>query len=128
MATDMKRVFRQLLTLLVIVVLPVGVGYFVKKQTRKRREAGYQSTLYSYSRVLKPSMTRKEVGDYLRAKRLEFRQMCCVDTKEFRKIPWGDSVKIGEQDAPWYCSSTDGYLAFQFTNGAQFKEGDVASR
>jgi hypothetical protein len=68
-------------------------------------------------------MTRKEVEDYLRAKKLEFRQMCCVDTKEFRKIPWDDLVKIGEEDAPWYCSSTDVYLAFQFTKGAQFKEG-----
>jgi hypothetical protein len=68
-------------------------------------------------------MTRKEVEDYLRAKKLEFRQMCCVDTKEFRTIPCADLVRIGEEDAAWYCSSTDVYLACQFTNGGQFKEG-----
>jgi hypothetical protein len=100
MLTEMKRVFGQLLILLVIVLLAVGVRYVVKKQTRNRREAGYQSTLYSYSQVLKPGMTRKEVEDFLRAKKLEFRQMCCVDTKELRKIPWDDLVKIGAEDAP----------------------------
>ena len=97
----MKRVFRQLLILLVIVGLAVGVRYVAKKQTRKRREAGYQSTLYSYWQVLKPGMTRKEVEDHLRAKKLEFRQMCCVDSKEFRTIRWADLVRIGEEDAPW---------------------------
>jgi hypothetical protein len=97
MITEMKRIFRRLLILLVMVLLAVGVRYFVKKQTRRRREASYQSTLYLYSQVLKPGITRKEVEDYLRAKKLEFRQMCCAHNKEFRKIPWDDLVKIGEE-------------------------------
>src|ERR1700747_2686675 len=65
-----KRVFRQLLILLVIVLLAVAVR--------------------SIRRFSKPGMARIEVEDYLRAKKLEFRQMCCVDAKEFRKIPWDD--------------------------------------
>jgi hypothetical protein len=52
-----------------------GVRYAWKKRAQLQREAGYQSTLRSYSEVLKPGMTRKEMEDYLRAKKIGFRQM-----------------------------------------------------
>ena len=83
----------------------------------------YQSALHSYAQVLKPGMTRKEVEDYLRANKLEFRQTCCVDMKEYKKGSWDDLVKIGEEDAPWFCNYTAVYVGFQFSGHGQFEGG-----
>ncbi len=93
----------------------IGIRLEWKKQAREKREIGYQSALRSYSQVLKPGTTRKEVEDYLRTKNTQFSQMCCVDPREFRKGVWDDLTKVGEEDAPWYCSSDSVYIAFQFT-------------
>ena len=117
----MKRSVRWILAVLAIVLLSFGVRKVAKSHARRKREAGYQSTLNSYSQALKPGMTRKEVENYLREKNLEFRQMCCVDFREGQKVPWDDLVKIGEEDAPWYCSSNNVYVVFQFTKDLQFK-------
>jgi len=55
-------------------------------------------------------MTRKEVESYLRAKALGFQRMCCIDERS----AFADLVKIGSEDAPWYCSEQNIYVAFQF--------------
>jgi len=63
-------------------------------------------------------MSRKEVEDYLSAKKTRFRQMCCVDTKKFSRDvydnTYDDLVKIGQEDVPWACSENNVYIAFQF--------------
>ncbi|HYB60578.1 MAG TPA: hypothetical protein VEH50_03775 [Methylomirabilota bacterium] len=62
-------------------------------------------------------MTRKEVEDYLKARNVNFEQMCCVDFAHASvQIPLDDLTKIGEEDHPWYCSENDVYVAFQFTS------------
>jgi len=50
----------------------------------------------------------------LPAQNVMFRQMCCVDIKEFRKGVWDDLTKIGQEDVPWVCSQNNVYIAFQF--------------
>ena len=42
--------------------------------------------------------------------------MCCVDTShDYSKIVYDDLTKIGQEDAPWFCSENAVYIAFQFT-------------
>ena len=87
---------------------------------QKKREAAYQATLRSYSQVLKPGTTRKEVERYLHGKNVEFGQTCCVDAIELsKKHSWDDLIKIGREDAPWFCSENSVYLAFQFADHGQ---------
>ena len=118
--SHMKRILLFLLVLSVGSLIALGVRYELKNLTRDKREVAYQSAVRSYAHVLKLGMTRKEVEDYLRAKKLEFRQTCCVDMKEYKKGSWDDLVKIGEEDAPWFCNFTAIYVAFQFTGRGQF--------
>src|SRR6267378_6834208 len=83
--------------------LRMSVRYSLRRRAQKRRELTYQTVLGTYSQGFKSGMTRKEVEDRLRAKNVSFRQMCCVDIKEFKNSSWDDLVKIGEEDVPWVC-------------------------
>jgi hypothetical protein len=114
----MKRWLRILLGLLCGVLLIIGIRFIVKGQLRKRREIVYQTTLWSYQQALKPGISRKEVEDYLRERKQTFTQTCCVDPKESRKRSWDDLVKIGAEDAPWFCSESAVYVAFQFADSS----------
>lgn len=51
------------------------------QSAKEKREAAYQAKLQSYSDVLKPGMTRKNVEVYLRGKGVSFGQLCCIDEK-----------------------------------------------
>ena len=81
-----------------------------KKQAQSKREVAYKSALNSYSAALKPGMTRQDVENYLHAKAVGFQQMCCIDERS----AFADLVKVGKEDAPWYCSEQNIYVAFQF--------------
>ena len=85
------------------VVVSIGMHYWFKKQAQNRREAAYQLQLLSYTQDLKTGMTRKEVEDYFRANKIEFRQMCCVADELYRRHSWDDLIKIGEEEVPWFC-------------------------
>jgi hypothetical protein len=108
------------LALVVVGVLAIGIHHEVKEQARKKRKAGYQSTLLSYTQVLKPGMTRKEVEGYFHAKNINFGQTCCVDpTGVSKRHSLDDLVGIGREDAPWFCSENNVYLAFEFVDQGQ---------
>jgi len=116
----MKRILLSILVLVVAGLLVLGIHHGLKMQARKKREAAYQTALRSYTQVLKPGMTRKEVEDYLHGKNVKFQQMCCVDAMELSKRhSWDDLTRIGEEDAPWFCGENNVYLAFQFTDQGQ---------
>jgi hypothetical protein len=79
---------------------------------KQRREAAYQSALQSYSQVLPPGTTRKNVEDYLRAKGISFFQEGGpVSTDD---VAFADLAKIGKEKHPLYCSEHAVYLAFHF--------------
>ncbi|MFZ0739524.1 MAG: hypothetical protein WBL70_05160 [Candidatus Acidiferrales bacterium] len=80
------------------------------QSAQKKREAAYQAKLQSYSDVLKPGMTRKDVEDYLRGKVVAFGQLCCID----EKTASADLVYIGKEKHPWYCEKHNVFIAFQF--------------
>jgi hypothetical protein len=106
-----------IVAMLVIVALVIFSSWHIlEKKAKQKREVAYQSALRSYSAILRPGMTRKEVEDYLGANKIKFRQMCCVDaSQDFSKSVFDDLTKIGHEDAPWFCSETNVYIAFQFT-------------
>ncbi|MGA9507449.1 MAG: hypothetical protein WBV55_02265 [Candidatus Sulfotelmatobacter sp.] len=92
-------------------------------------EVAYQSTVESYSKTLKPGMSRKEVESNLRSKKARFQQTCCF---EGRRTP-DDLVKIGQESAPWYCNRTDVYVAFEFAGeerhpSSQARDSDKLER
>ena len=104
---------RNLLTLrcfVLLVLLASGSGDARGQSKQQKREAAYQAKLQSYSDVLKPGMTRKNVEDYLRGKGVEFGKLCCVD----KESVFSDLVKIGKEKHPWYCEEHNVYIAFQF--------------
>ena len=84
--------------------------YVWKTETMKKRDAAYQSALQAYSQNLQPGLTRREVENYLRVRDISFGQMCCVDERS----AFADLVKVGQEDAPWYCSEYYVYVAFEF--------------
>jgi hypothetical protein len=74
----------------------------------QKREAVYQAAVQSYSEVLKPGMTRKDVENYLRAKGTPYVTTCCVVERSASTV----LVRIGKEKHPWYCSEHVVYIAF----------------
>jgi len=108
---------------LLLVIAPIGVllsgvavRSHVKSEARKeseaskKREAVYDSTLRAYSQKFKPGLTRQEVEEQLRTKNTTYMQLCCLE----RSTSVADTVKIGEEGHPWYCSENYVYIAFEF--------------
>ena len=79
-------------------------------EAQQKREAVHQSQVDAYAEVIKPGMTRKQVEDYLRGKKIPFQQMCCVAGEN----SLSDLVKIGTDKKPWFCSEHDVFAAIQF--------------
>lgn len=109
------KLFDALILLALAAASAIGVRHILGKLRQQRREIAYQSALHSYSDVLKPGMTRKEVEDYLRTRNIGFRQMCCVEPTDFSKGVYDDLTKVGQEEAPWFCSQKNVYVAFHFT-------------
>jgi Na+-transporting NADH:ubiquinone oxidoreductase subunit NqrC len=114
----MRRWYFYLGSLVAVLVVVFGLRYVIEERAQRRREVDYQKTLRSYSELLKTGMTRKQVEEYFSAKKVVFRQLCCVSVKEFSRgvydNTYDDLVKIGEEDVPWFCSENNVYIAFQF--------------
>jgi len=101
-----------------MVVSSIVAGCALRKHAQERREANYQSALRSYSEVIKPGMTRKEVEDYFKGKNSQFRQMCCVGDE---RTAFSDLVWIAKEHGPWYCESHEVFVAFQFSSAEPHK-------
>jgi hypothetical protein len=99
-----------LVALILLALFAAAIRNGRKKQAQNKREVAYQSVLNSYSAALKPGLARQEVENYLRTKAVGFQQMCCIDDRS----AFADLVKIGKEDAPWYCGEQNIYVAFQF--------------
>jgi hypothetical protein len=110
-----KRLLIFALVVAVLLIIWLGVRSNLQEEAQKKRDKAYQAALRSFTEALKPGMTRKEVENYLRAKNLEVRQMCCVNPSESAsRSTWDDLTKIGEEQAPFVCSAKNIYVAFQF--------------
>jgi len=88
-------------------------GCAARGKAQQQREDRYQAALASYSEVLKPGMTRKEVEDYLRAKNVTFEHIIGHGLDD--PGPWADLIRIGHEHHPWYCEAHNVYVAIHFT-------------
>ena len=116
---------RAALWLAVLLVILVGAWQAWKLHAdnqRLMREAHYQSTLRAYSSQVKLGSTRLEVERYLDSNKLPFNQICCVNDE----TAYADIVKIGEEDAPWYCGEHNIYIAFDFHSPHTGRESAAA--
>jgi hypothetical protein len=101
----------------------------VRAAATRKRETGYSLALKAYSEALHPGMTRKDVEDYLRSRKTQFRS----EFGPFGGRPesqWADLVKIGEE-ATFSCSKARVYVAFEFSPAYDFRlriDSDVLQR
>ena len=114
----MKRWHVYIAALIAALIITIGVRHVLGEQARQKRELRYQNALRSYSEALKTGINRKQVEGYFSAKHVSFSQTCCVSVKEFTRgvydNAYDDLVKVGQEDAPWFCSENNVYVAFQF--------------
>lgn len=110
----MKRWLALLVLLLALSVCLFSIRYVSKTRAQRRRALAYEATLRSYSKALKPGMPRKDVEDYLKANNVSFYHMCCVRATGSSDGAYDDIAKVGHEDAPWYCSQNNIYIAFLF--------------
>jgi hypothetical protein len=123
LSLPVKRITKPLAVLLLVLVLVTGIviawRHHLEERAREKREAAYELARRTYADVLRPGMTRKQVEDYLRDKKIPFRQMCCVEG--IKKHAWDDLTKIGQEEVPWVCSENNVYVAFQFDDRGEHK-------
>lgn len=102
-----------LISLIAVCVIVAGSAAlsWSRKIAQRKRDVGYQSALQQYRNDLHSAATRGDVESYLQSRRIQFGPLCCVDDE-----PNGSSdfVLIGTEEAPWYCSENNVYIAFQF--------------
>ena len=105
----MKR--RHLITVVLLALVVLAAVATPYTWGRMKREAGYRSTLHSYSAVLKLGMSRQQVEDYLQSNGVSFGQVCCVEEHS----AMSDVVKAGEEKAfSPLCSSEQVLITFEF--------------
>lgn len=102
-------------------ILLVGCAVRTPEQQSKHDDAHYSSALSPYLRDLKPGVSRKEVEDYLNAKRIKFGRGCCAATTLNSYTPnralvdtLDDWVPLREEMRPWPCGTADVSIAFEF--------------
>jgi len=72
------------------------------------REAAYQSVLRSYTSVLTPGMSRREIQTHLTQNGKPF------GLRSSGGMASDTLVKIAEEEHPWYCSAKNVYVRFGF--------------
>jgi hypothetical protein len=112
--------------LLSLVLLSVSLGALGGCVARRTKAA-----FVSYSQVLKPGMTRKDVEDHLRANKVQFTYMCCVEAS--LKHSYDDLIKIGTRHFPVPCGDQSYYVALIFNDQtehppARFRKADDLDR
>ena len=98
-----------------VIILSIGVGLYIKSLIDRRslmaRQKQYAAALRDYSVALQPGKSRREVEAYLELRHQPFRHMCCVGV---HRSTYADLVKVGQENAPWYCNKYNIYVAFEF--------------
>jgi hypothetical protein len=101
---------RKAITFSVALLLVAFGGCAWRQRAEQKREAGYSTIRGSYAEEFKLGMTRKEVEGLLRAKKVDFEKICCIDERS----AYADIIKIGKEHAPWFCEAHSVYIALQF--------------
>ena len=112
-----------------VLISALAVWSSVRAAATRKRETGYSLALKAYSEALHPGMTRKDIEDYLRSRKTQFRsELGPIGGRP--ESQWADLVKIGEE-ATFSCSKAYVYLAFEFSPAYDFRlriDSDVLQR
>ncbi|MFZ0522755.1 MAG: hypothetical protein WAL95_17145 [Candidatus Acidiferrales bacterium] len=100
---------RRWLTLALVGISLGAIGGCIARRSR--------AALRSYSQVLKPGMTRKDVEVYLRENKIQFSQTCCENGSNKQSLD--DLVRIGTHHFPVPCGDSSYYVAFIFDDQTQ---------
>jgi hypothetical protein len=95
-----------------LILVGVSLGALAGCVARRSKAA-----LLSYSQVLKPGMTRKDVEEYFRANKVQFSRTCRVEGSY--KQSYDDLIKIGTQHFPVPCGDESYYVTFIFNDQTQ---------
>ena len=100
MALQFQAMRRGLILLIAAAVLisALAVWSSVRAASRRKRETGHSLALKAYLEALPAGMTRKEVEDYLRSRKTQFRsELGPIGGRP--ESQYADLVKIGEEAA-----------------------------
>lgn len=106
----MKRWFTGLVAIAVLTAIAFTVRTIRKAHRDKARVAADEYALVAYSQAFKPGISRKKVEDSLRKRGTRFSERCCIASHSAFSI----LVKVGEEDAPWFCNAWPDYVVFEF--------------
>ena len=101
--------------IVVAIAIALTVRTVRKDHRDKARIAGNQQALRTYSQTFRPGISRNQVQDLLRKKETNFFERCCYEERSAFAV----LVQVGEEDAPWYCSSWPDFVVFEFTGTQQ---------
>jgi hypothetical protein len=112
---QVKRHWLWILIVFAIVASVVTAGGVLRARVlraRRKQElaAETQAALMYYSQNLRPGLARKQVEDYLQRHNTRFSYRCCSEGR----TAYATTVKVGEDDVPWYCSEAPVYVFFEF--------------
>jgi len=117
------------LFMVVAAAVAIAVSLWFWQHVRNRhaaaeREKGYQAVLAQYTVELKPGMTRQQVERRLQTNGKRFKQMCCVANFKGEHLGldrsgYDDLIRIAEESAPFFCSESNVYIAFEFNPKSQ---------
>jgi hypothetical protein len=108
----------RILVVVAIAVILIAIPAFrwQSRRAQKQRQDSYQELLRSYSQKFPAGSSRKLVEDYVRSKAVQFQQGLISHQEDTEsKTASSDFIRIGEEPAPWYCSSEGVYIAFDFS-------------
>lgn len=106
----MRRWLQIVLALALTAAVAIAIGRFQRKRVQEMRWIAYEANLHSYATALPLGIPREQLENYLQSKGVDFDRVCCTDQTD----AYADITKIGQEEAPWYCSRLNIYIAFQF--------------
>lgn len=106
---DMRR-WRVAVVVVVLIVAVVAAFQWYSRRAQRKRDAQYQSALFSYSHQFPLGASREVVESYLRARGIAIQQQS--GETDFDAMT--DLIVIGHDPVPWYCSSSPVYIEFHF--------------
>ena len=98
-----------MLVVVAAVFSAIAARYVYKQRRAAANTVAIEAALRVYSEE-STGLTRKQVQDYLRSRGANFFERCCFEPRGAFSV----LVKVGQEEAPWYCSDWPDYVAFEF--------------
>ena len=104
-----------------LVVVFAALYHWYSIRAAEKRDSIYQLALKSYKEALPPGASRKVVDEYFRLHGVPSQHAYGAGSLD----ALSDYVRIGNEPAPWYCSSWGVYVVFDFAATEQHDRMDA---